>query len=269
MKKNSSSGTRSSSRYYETSAGKFDDLKPGVLGPETRQCLGIGEFDPPPWLQRMRILGYPPGYLETEAKDVPSGITIYADGVSREEHEDGEILDRSDPELPKKMMVEFPGINAPIPEDSDPRLWMEPPNLFSLDSSRNRSHQRSHHVSESSGRNHYHDQRRSRDHRDEGPSSSDYGIYGQRYDSNHLTESPRGHNLTPGSPHLGRSSSDRWRGSPVHSPHDLPSYSGFTGQSPHHYGISDSDRWRPEYSGSDSSSQWKDRYDHRHHHRRG
>nr|GEU63638.1 hypothetical protein [Tanacetum cinerariifolium] len=51
-------------KYYQnTPGGKFDGLKPGSLDPETQKLLGIGEFDPPPWLNKMRELGYPPGYL--------------------------------------------------------------------------------------------------------------------------------------------------------------------------------------------------------------
>ncbi|XP_039027796.1 zinc finger CCHC domain-containing protein 8-like isoform X2 [Hibiscus syriacus] len=35
-------------RYYQsTQGGKYDDIKPGVLGAETRELLGLGEFDPP------------------------------------------------------------------------------------------------------------------------------------------------------------------------------------------------------------------------------
>ncbi|KAL3646090.1 hypothetical protein CASFOL_011270 [Castilleja foliolosa] len=35
------------------------------------------ELDPPPWLNRMREMGYPPGYLDVGAEDQPSGITIF------------------------------------------------------------------------------------------------------------------------------------------------------------------------------------------------
>ena len=38
------------------------DLKPGQLADETREALGLGPLDPPPWLDRMRQLGYPPMY---------------------------------------------------------------------------------------------------------------------------------------------------------------------------------------------------------------
>jgi zinc finger CCHC domain-containing protein 8 len=38
-------------------------LKPGSLDAETRKLLGLKELDPPPWLNRMREIGYPPGYF--------------------------------------------------------------------------------------------------------------------------------------------------------------------------------------------------------------
>ncbi|KAL8130250.1 hypothetical protein V2J09_019405 [Rumex salicifolius] len=125
-KRNQNAGFRNAARYYESPArGKYEGLRPGVLDPETRRLLGLGELDPPPWLQRMREIGYPPGYLETEEVDQPSGITIYADEESKREgdHEDGEILETDHNDPLKKKSVEFPGINAPIPENADKRRW--------------------------------------------------------------------------------------------------------------------------------------------------
>ena len=58
-------------RYYDSPAGtsgagdaenELADLKPGQLSSETREALGLGPLDPPPWLDRMRQLGYPPAY---------------------------------------------------------------------------------------------------------------------------------------------------------------------------------------------------------------
>ena len=41
-KRGSASGPRMTSRYYQLSPGaKYDDLKPGIIGSETRQLLGI------------------------------------------------------------------------------------------------------------------------------------------------------------------------------------------------------------------------------------
>ena len=60
-------------RYYDdpaattkSAAGNTDselaDLKPGQLSSDTRAALGLSPLDPPPWLDRMRQLGYPPMY---------------------------------------------------------------------------------------------------------------------------------------------------------------------------------------------------------------
>jgi PSP len=43
---------------------------PGQLSAELRAALGISASAPPPWLARMRRLGYPPGYLVPDAEPV-------------------------------------------------------------------------------------------------------------------------------------------------------------------------------------------------------
>ncbi|XP_051117637.1 uncharacterized protein LOC127242217 [Andrographis paniculata] len=120
--------SHNTTRYYQSpKVGKYDGLIPGVLHAETREALGIGKLDPPPWLNRMRELGYPPGYLvvEVNEEDQPSGLTIFGEEDTKEEGEEGEILDVGLPK-PSKMSVKFPGINAPIPENADERLWASP-----------------------------------------------------------------------------------------------------------------------------------------------
>ncbi|BBN09437.1 zinc finger CCHC domain-containing protein 8 [Marchantia polymorpha subsp. ruderalis] len=139
---------RAPTRYYQSSpGGKFDDIKPGALGNETRQSLGIGEHDPPPWLHRMRELGYPPGYLE-DPEEESSEVEIFggigdeatSDG-GKEPTEDGEIVEKKKPSedllVAKKMTVEFPGINAPIPENADKRMWTSPSEAHGAQTQRN------------------------------------------------------------------------------------------------------------------------------------
>ncbi|KAH9625068.1 hypothetical protein KSS87_010558 [Heliosperma pusillum] len=83
-KRNQNSNPRLLTRYYQDSpGGKFDGLIPGALSAETRKLLGLGALDPPPWLNRMRELGYPPGYLDPEEENQPSGITIFGDGEAQ------------------------------------------------------------------------------------------------------------------------------------------------------------------------------------------
>ncbi|XP_022989922.1 uncharacterized protein LOC111486962 isoform X5 [Cucurbita maxima] len=217
-KKHYSSGSRNSTRYYQNSrGGKYDDLRPGALDAETRQLLGLKELDPPPWLNRMRELGYPPGYLDSENEDQPSGITIFADEET-DEQEDGEITETEYSNPRKKMSVEFPGINAPIPENADERLWAAEPSSSGLP--RNWSNQRFNHHTDYDGRGNDHSQPRwSWDYRDDGPPGVDsvksppmsftprYGGQDFSYDS----QSSRGTSRTP---NLGRVHSDRGRRSP-------------------------------------------------------
>ena len=53
-------------RYFSEGGGsvaeEFAGLRPGALSRELRAALGVAETAPPPWLARMRALGYPPGY---------------------------------------------------------------------------------------------------------------------------------------------------------------------------------------------------------------
>lgn len=204
--KNNTSSSRNPTRYYQaTPGGKYDGLIPGVLSAETRQLLGLGELDPPPWFNRMRELGYPPGYLDPE-EDTPSGITIYAD----EGEQDGEIQisDLSTPK--KKFSVKFPGINAAIPVNAEPRKWAASPVSSGppiFDNSRSRSNPRSNYSSEFM--NHGYDPMRSRENRSVGSSGYNIGV-----------SPPVNYNYTsdPRTPSLERSLSDRgWRSPMVHA----------------------------------------------------
>ena len=53
---------------------------PGVLSAELRALLGIGPADPPPYLRRMRELGYPPGYMGVPPSSAADGGEARADG---------------------------------------------------------------------------------------------------------------------------------------------------------------------------------------------
>ncbi|KAL6909820.1 hypothetical protein ACP4OV_001479 [Aristida adscensionis] len=232
LKRNQSNVNRVQNRYYQKTPGKFDDLRAGVLGPETRECLGIGENDPPPWLHRMRELGYPPGYLDVvDEEDKPSGITIFGDSEVKLEYEEGELPEQGEASPQKRMTVEFPGINAPIPENGDRWLWGSTP-------------------PQSSGRHHSSD---SRDYRDRGPPGVDH--HSSRYHS---------YDHGPASPSLGRSHSERgWR-----SPSRYDSSPADDGAwTPHSY---PSRQYSSHYSTSSemSSRHSRDRHERHHHHRR-
>ncbi|KAK6913468.1 PSP, proline-rich [Dillenia turbinata] len=256
-KRNQAAGSRNPTRYYQhTPGGKYDGLRPGALDAETRKLLGLGEFDPPPWLNRMREIGYPPGYLDPEDEDQPSGIMIYGDEETKVEQEDGEILSDSAeptpvPEPRKKMSVEFPGINAPVPENADKRRWAA--GVSSSDLSRSQSHRRFNPLLESSSRRHFREQKWSMDYRDDGPPGVDPGVstssFLPRYDScdsDYSYHSPRDYDPVSITPTYGRSFSERGRRSPVvledspsHGSYGARSYSSERRYSPWSYGSAD------------------------------
>ncbi|CAI9758744.1 unnamed protein product [Fraxinus pennsylvanica] len=220
-RRNQHSISRNPTRYFHSSpGGKYDGLRPGVLDSDTRKLLGLGEFDPPPWFNRMREIGYPPGYLDPDDEDQPSGITIFADEATKEETEEGEILDPTVAEPSRKMSVKYPGINAPIPENADERPWAAGSSSYIV--SRHGSYREYNHSSEKLSRRHYHQQRWSSDFEDDGPPGVDpgsrpsnyshkYGGYDSSYSSPSARSSPSIHR----SPSYGRSLSDRGRRSPL------------------------------------------------------
>ncbi|KAM2956514.1 hypothetical protein FF2_023628 [Malus domestica] len=274
-KRNQNASSRNPTRYYQNSpAGKYDGLRPGALDAETRKLLGLGELDPPPWLNRMREIGYPPGYLDVDDEDQPSGIIIYADGEIKEEQEDGEIIETDFADPARKKTVKFPGVNAPIPENADERLWA-PGHSFE-DLSRNRSHSRVSHHSEPVSRGHPREQRWSRDCRDDGPPGVDPGFapssYPPRYGSYDYGYNSHGSSSAsaPRSPTFGRSQSDRVRRIPSFNEGSFP-YSN-SRHSPKNYDSGSTESWndgsRNDYD-LDLSTYSRDRLDrHRHHRRR-
>jgi zinc finger CCHC domain-containing protein 8 len=171
-------------------------------------------------------------------EDKPSGITIFGDGEVKLEYEEGELSEQAEASPPKKKMtVEFPGINAPIPENGDQWLWGSAP-------------------PQSSGRHHSLD---SRDYRDRGPPGADH--YSSRYHS---------HDYGPLSPSLGRSHSDRgWRSPPRYDNLPVPADDGAS--TPHSY---PSRQYSGHYSSSSEMSSRhsrdrdRDRHDSRHYHHR-
>ncbi|KAL8471922.1 hypothetical protein ACS0TY_029235 [Phlomoides rotata] len=260
-KRNQQANARNSTRYYQSSrGGKYDGLTPGVLDVETRRLLGLGELDPPPWLNRMREIGYPPGYLDADMEDQPSGITIFGDDeTTKDENEEGEILDAGHTKPSRTMTVKFPGINAPIPENADERLWA-PPSSTNSNSSRHGSHRRHIHSSENSSRGRpiepqrwssehrwtteqrwSSEQRRTRDFDDDGPPGCEPGSspslahhfsrFGDIESGYYL--SPRASPSTPWSSSHSRSLPDRGRRSPlVHDASPRHGYYGSWNSSP-------------------------------------
>ncbi|XP_064466335.1 zinc finger CCHC domain-containing protein 8 homolog isoform X2 [Ornithodoros turicata] len=103
---------------YHVEEGQKERFKPGHLSNEMRRALDIGAEELPPFIYRMRVLGYPPGWL-MEAEVESSGLKIYgSDGkaVEDENIEDGEIHStEKHVQYDPNKLIRFPGYNVPTP----------------------------------------------------------------------------------------------------------------------------------------------------------
>ncbi|XP_069475722.1 zinc finger CCHC domain-containing protein 8 isoform X3 [Ambystoma mexicanum] len=105
-------------RYHaEEVEERFARFKPGMIGDELQEALGVSENHLPPFIYRMRQLGYPPGWLK-EAELETSGLSLYDGKV---DVSDGEIEDGETPQKPigvsydLSRLVNYPGFNTSVP----------------------------------------------------------------------------------------------------------------------------------------------------------
>ncbi|KAK3734821.1 hypothetical protein QZH41_002407 [Actinostola sp. cb2023] len=102
---------------YHVDEKKFGAFKPGVASSALREALGIRSDEVPHYIYKMRLLGYPPGYIPSTSN---STLVIYnADGnVEDYVMEDVDEEDEEDDEkIKKSIFVEYPGFNCPLPKD--------------------------------------------------------------------------------------------------------------------------------------------------------
>ncbi|KAL3206560.1 hypothetical protein MRX96_010629 [Rhipicephalus microplus] len=151
-------------RYFEYGmlAQRF---QPGKYSQELREALNLGPQALPPFIYRMRVLGYPPGWLEY-AKVEKSGIKIYGLdddvkpneklGAEEEQKEAGEIdsCDMEEVQYDPTRLVDFPGFNVPVPPGVRD-LWREygmPPMLQHQQKSEVEKHMKAPMVAKSFGK---------------------------------------------------------------------------------------------------------------------
>ncbi|KAK3084758.1 hypothetical protein FSP39_018388 [Pinctada imbricata] len=114
---------QSSLRYHADDEGdpRFAKFKPGVISEDLRQALGITAQELPLYIYRMRVCGYPPGWLE-EAKVSTSGISMFDKhgkevNLDGDNMEDGEVdLIPNEGELDADKIIEYPGFSGEVPE---------------------------------------------------------------------------------------------------------------------------------------------------------
>nr|XP_020458042.1 zinc finger CCHC domain-containing protein 8 [Monopterus albus] len=110
---NNNQALQSNQRYHADEVEeRFAKYKPGVMSEELLTALGLDGSTLPPLIYRMRMLGYPPGWLK-EAEMENSGLTLYEGNASSG---DGIITDVGDSQhisYDVSKLVEFPGFNVP------------------------------------------------------------------------------------------------------------------------------------------------------------
>lgn len=64
------------SRYHLEDGNRFAEFVPGQISAKLRKALGLPGYRLPRHIYRMRLLGYPPGWLE-DARISHSGLALY------------------------------------------------------------------------------------------------------------------------------------------------------------------------------------------------
>ena len=111
---------QSSVRYHMDENQRFGHIRPGSEpSKKLREALGLRHNQLPPYVYRLRELGYPPGWLR-EAQIRHSGLALYMgeDEVIREDADDeeGEVADQEDKvRYDVDKLIEWPGYNMPVP----------------------------------------------------------------------------------------------------------------------------------------------------------
>ncbi|CAG9585157.1 unnamed protein product [Danaus chrysippus] len=102
-------------RYHVENEQKYGHLIPGRISADLRHALGLKRYELPLHIYRMRLLGYPPGWLE-DARISHSGITLF-DSTGRAtlgpDDEEGELYEPgSKDKFDIKKILDFPGFNV-------------------------------------------------------------------------------------------------------------------------------------------------------------
>ncbi|KAM6246753.1 zinc finger CCHC domain-containing protein 8 isoform 1-T2 [Porphyrio hochstetteri] len=101
-------------RYHaEEVEERFGKFKPGVISEELQDALGVTDKSLPPFIYRMRQLGYPPGWLK-EAEMEHSGLALY-DGKDDSGTEDERSRQPERVTYDVSKLINYPGFNISTP----------------------------------------------------------------------------------------------------------------------------------------------------------
>ncbi|XP_061458348.1 zinc finger CCHC domain-containing protein 8 isoform X3 [Rhineura floridana] len=95
---------------------RFGRFKPGIISEELQDALGVTDKTLPPFIYRMRQLGYPPGWLK-EAEMEKSGLTLYDGKASPggETEEEEYYQQKQCVTYDVSKLVNYPGFNISTP----------------------------------------------------------------------------------------------------------------------------------------------------------
>ncbi|XP_048370145.1 zinc finger CCHC domain-containing protein 8 isoform X2 [Sphaerodactylus townsendi] len=102
-------------RYHaEEIEERFGRFKPGIISEELQDALGVTDKTLPPFIYRMRELGYPPGWLK-EAEMEKSGLTLYDASPGGEVSEEESYQQNRCVSYDISKLVNYPGFNISSP----------------------------------------------------------------------------------------------------------------------------------------------------------
>ncbi|XP_070806731.1 zinc finger CCHC domain-containing protein 8 isoform X3 [Pituophis catenifer annectens] len=95
---------------------RFGRFRPGIISEELQDALGVTEKTLPPFIYRMRQLGYPPGWLK-EAEMEKSGLTLYDGKASPSSEAEEESHPHENPCVSYDLskLINYPGFNMSTP----------------------------------------------------------------------------------------------------------------------------------------------------------
>lgn len=77
-----------------------------------RHALDLHRDELPIWIYRMRVLGYPPGWLKRAQMNTLEVFDGPSKSLPNATREDGEI---AEPQYNPESFIEYPGFNCPLP----------------------------------------------------------------------------------------------------------------------------------------------------------
>lgn len=66
-------------RYHEEQTGRLGSSRPGVISDELQYAMGLDKDEVPLYVYRMRLFGYPPGWMDNAMEEASSGLKLYGD----------------------------------------------------------------------------------------------------------------------------------------------------------------------------------------------